>query len=45
MLPLFSANQAFSDYGSYTQILEELETIKRSNFKGRSNAVISTIYF
>ncbi|KAL3439835.1 hypothetical protein BJX65DRAFT_291535 [Aspergillus insuetus] len=45
MLPLFSADQAFSDYGSYTEILEELETIKRIDFEGRSNAVISTIYF
>ncbi|KAL4999885.1 hypothetical protein BDV10DRAFT_200538 [Aspergillus recurvatus] len=45
MLPLFSADQAFSDYESYTEILEELETIKRSDFEGRSNAVISTIHF
>ncbi|KAL3467666.1 hypothetical protein BJX64DRAFT_299023 [Aspergillus heterothallicus] len=45
MLPLFSADQAFSDYGSYTEILEELETIKRIDFEGRSNAVILTIYF
>ncbi|KAL2810637.1 hypothetical protein BDW59DRAFT_155623, partial [Aspergillus cavernicola] len=43
MLPLFSADRAFRDYRSYTEILDELD--KFSDLDGQTNCVISTIHF
>jgi hypothetical protein len=36
MLPLFSADQVFRDYESYTEILDELETIKLVTLMGEA---------
>ncbi|RHZ62459.1 uncharacterized protein CDV56_107336 [Aspergillus thermomutatus] len=45
MLPLFSADHAFCHYKSYTEILDEVDSIKLSNLESQRNHVISRIYF
>ncbi|CBF82971.1 hypothetical protein AN3315.2 [Aspergillus nidulans FGSC A4] len=45
MLPLFSADRAFRYYGSYTEILDQLDSIKLSDLASQDNHVISRIHF
>ncbi|KAF7128632.1 hypothetical protein CNMCM5793_003483 [Aspergillus hiratsukae] len=45
MLPLFSADRAFRHYKSYTEILDELDSIKPCDLDSQSNHVISRIHF
>lgn len=45
MLPLFSADYAFRHCKSYTEILNEVDSIKISDLESQSNHVISRIYF
>ncbi|RHZ53562.1 uncharacterized protein CDV56_101788 [Aspergillus thermomutatus] len=45
MLPLFSADRAFRHYKSYTEILDEVDSIKLSDLESQSNHVISRIHF
>jgi carbonic anhydrase len=45
MLLLFSADRAFCHYKSYTEILDEVDSIKISDLESQSNHVISRIHF
>ncbi|KAL4954213.1 hypothetical protein BDW69DRAFT_163609 [Aspergillus filifer] len=45
MLPLFSADQTFRHYESYTEILDEVDSIKPSDLTLQTNRVISRIHF